>query len=225
MGKIPGARAELDRLGGVMRSELFDLVGRLTPEAAPAVEAVRLEYPGVADWHEPLRFDHRATIRGARPQDVSPEEMARRAVEAFAAAGWTVEEEVADAILVTGRSEDITIKVRVSVVSPVVLYMAGTPAMALDTPQPRVRPEPLKSAGNLSPGYALCYECDGLGLCPACYGRGWVPDEERGRRHCPECQIVPVCPICRGAGELYVATLQYFEKGYYPDHFPPEGDA
>ncbi|MFD9452453.1 hypothetical protein ACFWBC_05080 [Streptomyces sp. NPDC059985] len=118
--------------------------------------------------------------------------MGRRAAGAMAAAGWTVEEELADAHFATGRRDRVVI---------------------------RVRPEPLRSACTLDAGYVLCYECDGLGWCSSCYGRTWVPDAERGRRRCSECHEERFCPICRGAGQKYASTLQYYERGYYPELF------
>ncbi|MEU4699314.1 hypothetical protein [Nonomuraea dietziae] len=217
MAEIPGAKAELERLGRLMRAQMLDLVARLTPEAE--VFPQKLGHPSVADWHEPLRFTYGMTSRGARPDTVPPAEMAQRAAEVLATAGWAVavEEEVADAYCVTGRSEDVMIRVRVSTVSDVMLYIAETPKMALATPEPFTRPEPLRTVDTLSPGHVLCYECDGLGWCRCCYGRGWIPDSERGRRRCRECHQGRACPICRGAGEKYAADLQDDERGQYPE--------
>ncbi|MFD3698030.1 hypothetical protein ACFWUZ_18070 [Streptomyces sp. NPDC058646] len=217
MAEIPGARAELDRLGRFMHAQVRELVSRLTPEAQ--VSPGELGPPAVSDWHEPLQFRHTMTFRGARPDTVPPAEMGRRAAEALADAGWAVEEEIADAYFTTGRRDEVVLRVRVSMISDVVLYQAETPSMAFHTPEPLVRPEPLRTADTLDPGYVLCYECDGLGWCSSCYGRSWVPDAERGRRRCPECHEDRVCPICRGSGEKYAATLQYYERGYYPELF------
>lgn len=217
MAEIPGARAELDRLGRFMHAQVRELVSRLTPEAEVFPE--ELGVPAVSDWHEPLQFRHSMTFRGARPDTVPPAEMGRRAAEVLAAADWAVDEVLADAYFATGRRDGVVIRVRVSVISDVVLYQAETPSMAFDTPEPLVRPEPVRTTDTLHPGYVLCYECDGLGWCPSCYGRSWVPDAERGLRRRPECHEERVCPICCGRGEKHAATLQYFERGYYPELF------
>ncbi|MGI5170380.1 hypothetical protein ACQEU3_39120 [Spirillospora sp. CA-253888] len=222
MAEIPGARAELDRLGRLMRAQALELAARLTPEAQIFPE--KMGHPSVADWHEPLKFKHGVTFRGARPDAVPPAEMARRAAQVLAAAGWSVEEEVTDAHFVTGRGKGVMIRVRMSLVSDVVLYTAETPMVALHTPEPLVRPEPLRTADTLDPGYVLCYECDGLGWCPCCHGRGWVPDAARGRKRCPECHQDKVCPVCRGAGEKSAAALQYYERGHYPELFGEDPD-
>ncbi|MFD3870332.1 hypothetical protein [Streptomyces sp. NPDC058623] len=206
---------ELERLGLLMHEWVRELVVRLTPEAMVWPEG--LGEPAVSDWHEPLQFHHTMTFRGARPETVTPAEMGQRAGEALAAAGWAVEEEVTEAHLVTGRRDGVVIRIRISVISDVVLYQARTPSIAFYTPEVFVKPEPVRTLDTLSRGYVLCYECDGLGWCSSCWGRGWVPDVERGRRRCRECHQDRVCPICRGAGEKHAATLQYYERGHYPE--------
>ncbi|MFF5706586.1 hypothetical protein ACFY7H_29470 [Streptomyces sp. NPDC012794] len=214
MTDIPGAREELERLGLFMHVQVRELVSRLTPEAR--VFPQELGVPSVSDWHEPLQFHHTMTFRGARPETVSPAEMGQRAAKALAAAGWAVEEKVTEAHFITGRHDGVVVQVRISKISNVVLYQAKTPSLAFHTAEVMVKPDPVRTPDTLRPGYVLCYECDGLGWCSSCWGRSWIPDVERGRRRCPECHQDRVCPICRGAGEKHAATLQYYERGYYP---------
>ncbi|MEU5382321.1 hypothetical protein [Kitasatospora cineracea] len=78
-------------------------------------------------------------------------------------------------------------------------------------------PEPVRTPGTVTPGFVLCYECDGLGACDRCGGRGWFPDAPPGRRRCPACFGRRVCPICRGGGELAVSDLSAYQRGYYPE--------
>ncbi|MEU3492092.1 hypothetical protein [Kitasatospora cineracea] len=78
-------------------------------------------------------------------------------------------------------------------------------------------PEPVRTPGAVTPGFVLCYECDGLGACDQCGGRGWFPDAPPGRRRCPACFGRRVCPICRGGGELAVSDLSAYQRGYHPE--------
>ncbi|MDA5282759.1 hypothetical protein [Streptomyces sp. Isolate_45] len=107
-------------MGQFTHAQVRELVSRLTPEAK-----VLPEEPGVlavSDWHEPLKFRHAMTFRGARPDTLPPAEMGRRAAEVTAAAGWAVKEELADARFATGRRDSVVIRVRVSLISDVALY-------------------------------------------------------------------------------------------------------
>ncbi|MEV6095102.1 hypothetical protein [Nocardia sp. NPDC051981] len=78
------------------------------------------------------------------------------------------------------------------------------------------RPEPVRTAETVTPGYVLCYECDGEGRCPRCHGVGWLDDTGK-RRRCPLCHARRVCPICRGEGELAISDLSTYQLGYYPE--------
>lgn len=75
----------------------------------------------------------------------------------------------------------------------------------------------MRTPETLTPGYVLCYECDGLGRCPGCGGRGWVLREPHRRKRCAECGTRQVCPICQGHGELSASSLSPYQRGYYPE--------
>ncbi|MEZ0067202.1 DnaJ-class molecular chaperone [Streptacidiphilus sp. MAP12-20] len=75
-------------------------------------------------------------------------------------------------------------------------------------------PEPVRTPETLTPGYVLCYECDGLGWCPACGGSGWGSGAW-GR--CQLCGHEQVCPICRGSGDLAASQLSEYQRRYYPE--------
>lgn len=79
--------------------------------------------------------------------------------------------------------------------------------MALHDPQEFQRPQPVRPAETVTPGYVLCYEYDGLGWCHGCEGRGRLPDPTGGRINCPACHRSRVCVICRGAAELAISQL------------------
>lgn len=76
--------------------------------------------------------------------------------------------------------------------------------------------EPVRTAETVTPGYVLCYECDGEGRCPRCHGAGWL-DTAGKKRKCPLCHAQRVCPICRGEGELAISDLSTYQLGYYPE--------
>ncbi|MGW4249555.1 hypothetical protein, partial [Nocardia sp. NPDC004722] len=46
--------------------------------------------------------------------------------------------------------------------------------------------DPVRTAETVTPGYVLCYECDGEGRCPRCHGEGWL-DNAGKKRKCPLC--------------------------------------
>jgi RecJ-like exonuclease len=65
--------------------------------------------------------------------------------------------------------------------------------MQSDTPEPVTAP---------SPGYELCYECDGKRICIYCRGRGKLTNGKR----CSTCYGDGKCIVCNGAGELPEGT-------------------
>ncbi|GLW56847.1 hypothetical protein [Kitasatospora phosalacinea] len=95
-------------------------------------------------------------------------------------------------------------------------HRGRAPAATPREPEQPRRPEPVRTAETVTPGYVLCYECDGLGACDSCDGRGWLPGEPPGRRRCRVCFARRVCPVCRGGGELAVSDLSTYQLGYYP---------
>ncbi|MBF6133816.1 hypothetical protein IU501_12490 [Nocardia otitidiscaviarum] len=217
MGEIPGARQELDRLGQALRAQLTELVARLTPEAAD--DLFMPAEPKVADWREPEGYRYSAIVRGTRSAD--PGSVLGRASELLAAAAWRVsgpeDSDGRGAMVLTGSRDGMTIEIRVWADAPGVLYSAHTPAVALYTPEPPEAPEPVRTPDTVTPGYVLCYECDGLGWCPTCGGQGWITDADGDQQPCPECLRQRVCPICRGAGQLYITDLRPEERALYAE--------
>ncbi|WP_433564587.1 hypothetical protein ACQP1O_04265 [Nocardia sp. CA-151230] len=213
MGDISSAREELDRLGAALRAQLVELITDLTP--GTDLSLLFLDEPTVVDWAEPPRYHYSGLIRGQRPAQVPPADIVQRASALLAAAGWEVsaQEVEARAVLVTGRRDGNTIEVRVSDQSSSVMFSGRTPALALRAAGEYRRPDPARTPETLTPGYVLCYECDGLGACPECDGRGRLSSG----RLCPECNGSRYCPICRGAGQLAVSELSPFQRTYYPE--------
>ncbi|APB01556.1 hypothetical protein [Nocardia seriolae] len=215
MGEISGARAELDRLGAVLRAQLVELIADLTPDADLGL--LFLDEPTVADWSEPPRYHYSGLIRGERPATVAAADIARRATALLAGAGWEVGE-VADtsgpkpAVVVTGRRDGLGIEVRVGDHTSAVMFSGRTPALALREPEEFRLPDPVRTPETLTSGHVLCYECRGLGACPECGGRGWL-----GEERCPECHGSRVCPICGGDGELAISELSPYQRTHYPE--------
>ncbi|WP_067695702.1 hypothetical protein [Nocardia jejuensis] len=216
MGEIAGARAELDRLGRSLRAQTVELVTELTPGAD--LDLLFLDEPTVSDRHEPVKYRYSTDFRGERPPGVEAADLVLRGAEMLSAAGWTVTASPADVVPGSiGTKDGSTIEIRATTAHPSVLFSVRTREMSLTEPRVFEWPTPVRTAETVDPGYVLCYECDGLGRCPECGGRGWLPDEEQGRITCPECLGEKVCPICRDAGQLLISRLQTFQRGYYPD--------
>ncbi|MEU8515285.1 hypothetical protein AB0C76_27470 [Kitasatospora sp. NPDC048722] len=220
MSEIPGARAELNRLGRSLREQLVALITDLTPGADLGL--LFLDDPLVADWHDPLRYHFSALFRGERPATVPAAEIASRAAVLLDAAGWDVTTSEAQqdgkrATMVLARRDGNAIRVGTGDHTSAVMFSGRTPALALRAPKPFQWPEPVLTPEAVTPGHVLCYECDGLGWCPSCGGRGWRPSEPHGRARCSECFGKKVCPICRGGGDLAVSDLSDYQRGYYPE--------
>ncbi|MBW5485028.1 hypothetical protein [Streptomyces bambusae] len=214
--EIPGARRRLAEETERLRGYLKELAARLTPGQVPEFP---LEYaPFVDHGTVPATF-HQSLSGVVRPQGVSAVEAVARAAELFAADGWrtagpapgdrnTVLESV-----VTGTLDGMEIRVSAARGTGVLAYRGRTKPVALYPERPHVRPEPVRTAETVSAG-DLCYECDGLGWCPCCEGRGWVMGGSAGwggggRRdpdrlgRCPLCGTRRVCPVCNGSGQLF----------------------
>lgn len=56
----------------------------------------------------------------------------------------------------------------------------------------------LPSGDELEPGYVICPECSGTGVCVGCGGEGTTA---RGDR-CFICIGSGWCPLCRGGGQV-----------------------
>ncbi|MEU1674639.1 hypothetical protein ABZ752_21815 [Streptomyces roseifaciens] len=221
MGGIPGAREELDRLGRALRTQLVELIDDLTPGSD--LRLLFLDEPEVVDWHEPLRYQYwTSSFSGERPAHASAADIASRAAALLGSAGWETATSQEDAggrnrSVVTGRRDGCSIEIRVGDHGSLVYFDGRTPAMALYETEEFPWPEPARTAATVTPGYVLCYECDGLGWCPGCGGRGWVHDEARGRKNCSACHRDRVCLICRGAAQLAISELSPYQRGYYPE--------
>lgn len=219
VAEIPGAREELDRLYDELRRYLRELAEHLTPgHALDLFGPVR----SIVDWHEPLLYRSAATSRVELPVAHQDGSLVGRAAEWLTAEGFEVTRETSQdagnaAYTVVATKDGLELRIRLAEGRSQVLYMGETPRMALYSPEVFVPPEPVMTAETLSPGAVLCYECDGLGWCHCCHGRGWVSDEEKGRKRCRQCFDDRVCPICRGAGERWIGDLHDFELGYYPE--------
>ncbi|MFF7586058.1 hypothetical protein ACFZCK_01045 [Kitasatospora purpeofusca] len=224
-GTSSAAREELDRLARSLRRQMVVLITDLTVR----VHLRRLAFgePKVADGSDPSRYHCSATYQGNRPASATAAGTASRAVSLLRAAGWevTVSQEDDDGRLwtvVLAHRDGSTVRVLTSDDTPAVAFRGQTPALVLRPPQPAGQPvqEPERTPETLTPGYVLCYECDGVGRCPGCGGRGWVlrtPGLAESRSRCSECATRKFCPICRGAGQLAISNLSTYQRGYYPE--------
>jgi hypothetical protein len=221
MAEIEGARQELDRAAESLRAELHRLAVQLTPAQDP--DLFMPSDPFIIDWHEPLLYQYQATARIERPAEHYDAALATRAASLLTSAGWQVTNDVTNAgsdtelTTVTADRDGFRVRVRIQRGYGGVVYSGQTPAMALYTPEPFVRPDPVRTQETVQEGYALCDECDGLGWCPVCEGRGWCPNEEHGRERCPECFENRFCPICQGDGEVEIARLPDWKRDQYPE--------
>ncbi|GAA4840090.1 hypothetical protein [Kitasatospora terrestris] len=221
MGEVPGAREELERYGCVLRAQLVELIEEVTPGADLGL--LFLDEPEVVDWHEPPAHGYSTVFRGERPEGVGAHDAVARGARLLGSAGWEVTgpaEEIAPAarrcVVTALHPGGVRIEVRSGDGGPGVLYSGRTPAVALREAEEFRWPEPVRTPETVTPGFVLCYECDGLGACDCCGGRGWVPAEPHGRERCRACFARRVCPICQGAGQLAVSDLSTYQLGYYP---------
>ncbi|WP_329568558.1 hypothetical protein [Kitasatospora sp. NBC_01266] len=199
---------------------MVELITDLTPGGD--LRLLFLDEPGVADWHEPLRYRYSALFRGDRPASVRASDLASRAARLLGLAGWEVavgEERDGGKrwSVLTGRHDGSSVEIRVGHHTSAVMFSGRTAAMPLHTLEAFQWPEPVCTAESVTPGYVLCYECDGLGACPGCGGRGWVPEPTHGRTKCRECHGARFCLICRGGGELAISQLSEYQRGNYPE--------
>ncbi|MFE5711462.1 hypothetical protein ACFQ7J_11665 [Streptomyces sp. NPDC056501] len=223
MPEVPTTDVELRRLGRILLAQVRIIAAQVTP-AAVIPESALPDAPEVAEWTEPLRYRYALRAQIGLDAGVSADEAIRRAVEAFITGGFDILQErragtVAVRVVVTGSRAGFRIDVRVWPATGDVVYVGVTPAVALRAP--RARPDPFGAAETVEPGHVLCYECDGLGWCPACSGFSWVVDDAGLRQSCPECREQRFCPICRGAGQLQIARLRPPERAFYPELADP----
>ncbi|MFF2778917.1 hypothetical protein ACFVU3_28980 [Streptomyces sp. NPDC058052] len=223
MPEEPATGAELRRLGLMLLAQVRIIAAHVTPTVVISESALP-EAPEVAEWTEPLRYRFALRVQIGLDADLSADEIVRRAVEAFSTGGFDIVEErrtgtVAARVVVTGSRAGFRIAMNVWPATGDVVYAGATPAVALRAP--RARPAPVGTAETVEPGHVLCYECDGLGWCPACYGFSWVVNDTGLRQSCPECQNYRICPICRCAGQLQIARLRRAERAFYPELADP----
>ncbi|MET8575992.1 hypothetical protein [Streptomyces sp. NPDC005012] len=242
MAELPGARVELELLADDLRERIGELAERLTPGADLGMLFPR--EPSVVDRHEPPGFRYTVMARGRRPGGLGAPALVAHAADLLGRLDWDVTDREGDAedakagtdaeagtdgraalsggtghrhVLTARHPDGSVIEVRVDAGGPTVLYIGRTPVVALYEPEEFRWPEPVRTPGTVTPGHLLCYECDGLGACACCGGRGWLPDEPHGRSRCPECATRRVCPICRGAGQLPVSLLSPYQRTMYPE--------
>ncbi|MFB8171712.1 hypothetical protein ACFC60_27590 [Kitasatospora purpeofusca] len=229
-GTSSAAREELDRLGRALREQMVVLITDLTVRVH--LRRLAIGEPTVADGRDPSRYHCSVMYQGDRPASATAAGTASRAVSLLRAAGWevAVSQEDDDGRLwtvVLAHRDGSTIRVLASDDTPAVVFRGQTAALVLRPPQPAGQsapvplkePEPERTPETLTPGYVLCYECDGAGHCPGCGGRGWVlrtPGPSESRSRCGECAARKFCPICRGAGQLAIFHLSTYQRGYYP---------
>ncbi|MFC8042048.1 hypothetical protein [Nocardia sp. NPDC057353] len=196
------ARRRLEEAAEVLRADLLALAAELAPGHPPGLTV--LPEPAVLEWREPLRYHYRATLHvpAALP----------RAAELLAAGGWEL----------TGTDDGLVaeragFRLRIRSHGRDGLSIGGdTPGFVLFPATEWSRPEPVVTAETLRSGYLLCYECDGLGACPECFGRGWILDAGQRRTRCVECHGARTCPVCAGAGQLAIAELSSAARAQYP---------
>ena len=221
MAEIPGARDRLQREAEAICASLRSLAGRLTPGQVP--EFAVPGTPFMDTGTEPATYlhtiHHRVHARDARAgRDAYTPAIFARAARLLAADGWETTREVPQPRLpnwgvVTGLREGAQLSVSVSRRRDKVTYQGRTPALALYEHVPHRRPEPLVAPETPLPGNVLCAECDGLGRCALCEGRGWTLGGRPGWRPgpsdpgrlglCPECFGRRLCPGCGGEGQYY----------------------
>ncbi|MGW8776466.1 hypothetical protein ACWGNM_00095 [Streptomyces sp. NPDC055796] len=217
MDETASARAELDRLGRSLREQLVALITDLTVRVHR--RRLSLDEPKVADPREPLRHHYATSYQGNRPATVTAAETASRAASSLRAAGWDVTASQEDddgilwTVLVAHRDGN---SILTSDDTPAVAFRGQTAALALRPPQPARQSGPLPTPQTVPPGYVVCHECDGLGRCPGCGGRGWVLGQSDRRRRCGKCGTRKACPICRGEGQLSASDLSEYRRGHYP---------
>ncbi|MFF2552676.1 hypothetical protein ACFVUS_16845 [Nocardia sp. NPDC058058] len=130
MGEVPGARAELDRLGHALRTQLLDLITLLTPGAD--LTLLFLDEPTPVDEDHPSAHHYATTFRGKRPDSVTAADTVRHAAALLANSGWEVSESrEVNRTLVAAYRNRCTLELRIPDHTPTILYSANTPAFPL----------------------------------------------------------------------------------------------
>ncbi|MEU2392679.1 hypothetical protein [Streptomyces sp. NPDC007369] len=227
MGEIAGAREELEREAEAVRGCLRALAEQLTPGQVPgfAVAPDPFRDSGTVPATYRHGFSARVEARAARPPRSAYEPgLAARGAALLAAEGWDTggQQPGAEGREVKGVLRGgAWVRVSVSALRSSVLYEGRTSDIALYEPEPQARPEPSATPETLWTGHELCYECDGLGWCPACEGEGrvlggdpgWgagsIPRDPDRLGRCPLCSTRRICPVCSGAGQVPAGSDPY----------------
>lgn len=197
--EIPGAREELRRRGERLFAEFAALLAALAPGQAPP------EHPEITAFGNPLSFGyHRQVAFDRTPAGPDLPDRARAAL-----AGWetTAERTGSGSTVLHAWRDGMTLRLHLHPQRGLTLARADLEPAALHLPEVFVRPEPLLAPEDVRPGYELCPECEGLGWCERCWGRGWTMGgitwggRTEGQARCGDCLGSRACPFCRGAGE------------------------
>ncbi|MEV6273926.1 hypothetical protein [Nocardia sp. NPDC051832] len=216
MTEIEGVRQWLDSAAEFLRGQMRWFGAQLVPGTDPHV--VIPKHPGQVDRSDPPRHRFEALANLVCSPDPA---RADRAAHILHAAGWAVQvqrdPEHPAVVTVRGDQEGYRLQARIEDGYEGIVLLGQTPEIQLYQPDPPAAPPaPAVTPGTVGPGAVLCYECDGLGLCPTCHGRGSVPGGPSGRHRCRTCLGARVCPICGGAGELRIADLSDADRAQYP---------
>ncbi|KXK60655.1 hypothetical protein AWW66_17730 [Micromonospora rosaria] len=223
MVEIPGARAELDNAFRILDANMRALARALEPDQQPEPDLP--PEPAVLDRREPLRHAYQLTLSLVAMKQPCADHAVHRGGLLLAEAGWSVETDPGPTgNRAVARRDGFVITVvschgehAVCRVGEGYAITGETPHVLLHEPVEFVPPEPCVTAGTLPAGALLCYECDGLGWCPCCLGRGFLLDDDRRRRRCTCCFTQRVCLICEGAGLKWVHTLSGWAREQYPE--------
>ncbi|MEV0762960.1 hypothetical protein [Nocardia sp. NPDC050435] len=217
MAEIEGVRPWLDRAAEFLRGQMQWFGAQLVPGATPHV--VIPKHPGAVERTSPPRHRFEALADLSGPLDPTRID---RAANILHAAGWVVQvlrdPHAPTVVTVRGEREGYRLQARFEDGFGGIVLLGETPNIQLyqsDPPEPR--PAPAVTPETVSRGAVLCYECDGLALCPTCHGQGSVDGGPGGRHRCRTCLGSRVCPVCGGAGELRVADLSDADRIHYPD--------
>ncbi|MFD8595864.1 hypothetical protein ACFV1L_12735 [Kitasatospora sp. NPDC059646] len=201
--EIPGARAELRRRGERLFAEFAALLETLVPGLAPVVDLP--EHPDITAFGNPPTFAyHRQVAFDRTPNDPG---LLARAQAALADWQVTVERTESGSTVLHAWRDGMTLRLHLNPVRGLTLCRADLEPMALHLPEVFVRPEPLLAPEDVRAGHELCPECEGLGWCDRCWGRGWTMGgvtwggRTDGQVCCGDCLGSRACPFCRGAGQ------------------------
>ncbi|TDB91552.1 hypothetical protein E1091_13690 [Micromonospora fluostatini] len=223
MVEIPGARAELENAFRILYANMLYLARALEPDQEP--DDALLPEPAVLDRREPLRHAYQVTLSLLATKQPCAAHAVDRGGLLLAEDGWSVETATGPTgRRAVGRRDGFVITVSAPDGEHTACRLGEgfaitgeTPHVLLHEPVEFVPPEPCVTAETLPAGALLCYECDGLGWCPCCLGRGFVLDDDRRRQRCPCCFTRQVCLICEGAGLKWIHMMSWWAREQYPE--------